>query len=186
MTLSLYWTAEGDEDEHGLKKTIAAFNDGHVEVPDGIDIDTQTDDSMFQIAAKGVLPDNNSSSHGDPRGSDHGNVNEVEKGEAGEGSDVSGEAGTSPTGAPRRLQRRASVRILTPRKRLERGGYASLHDMNHGGEGDIELQARSEGVQSGEAVNPLWGAGSGQEHSGAGLEGAVSSFVGFLKGGTSK
>lgn len=173
-------SADSDNEHHGLKKTIEAFNDGGVlDVPKLVEFTTQTEESLFLMAAKGELFDNftdeedGGGGHDSHHSDEHGvqsTEGETERGAAKDALPASVQAVAEPQPAPglqgapqpRLGGRKASLKMITPRKRVEHGGYTFLTD----GAGDVELTARGGnhpggGTQSGggEAVNPMWGQG---------------------------
>lgn len=156
-------TADDDNEHHGLKKTIEAFNDGGVlDVPKMVEFTTQTEEVLFIMAAKGEIFDASKEEEigADSHGDSHAAHDALEGVEGGPTDAPSVEAVAAPTdGSPRRLGgRKGSLRMITPRRRLEHGGYTFLSEG-----GDVELTPRgghhtgTDTHTGGEAVNPMWG-----------------------------
>jgi hypothetical protein len=128
------------------------MNDGYVEDNPGVDFHTQTEEDLFEMAAKGQIISVSAGTAENGGAEKHA--------EAEGASDVVAASSPVSPSSPK-LHRRTSVRIMTPRRRAEHGGYAML---NETGEDDLELRSRGAGTQiGGEAANPMWeGAEEGQ------------------------
>jgi hypothetical protein len=157
----------GEDDEHGLKHTIAAFNDGHIDTAEvnGVEMLTQTEDALFTIAAGGsssdYVPEPMSYKY-DTAASATDNADATEGASALEevmlGVIRPFHHGAHRRGSVARVPERP-LKFVAPRSRqATKGGYASLDSP---GDGDVEMQGRTRSkkgkdVSGGEAVNPLW------------------------------
>jgi hypothetical protein len=162
----------GEDDEHGLKHTIAAFNDGHIDTDqvNGVEMITQTEEAIFAIAAGGSANDYIPEPQSFKDDADASATDSGEHSPAPESASALEEVVFGVIRPFAAVQRRASVRVRVPErplkfvvphsKQVTKGGYASLDSP---GEGDVELQRRPHkktGDSAGaEAVNPLWNDG---------------------------
>lgn len=135
-----------------------------------MEIETQTEEILFEMAASGhvSVSEEGGGGLGTPREEERTeNEDTVEENAGGKHKFSLLEAVGVPVSVPSpKLTRRHSVRIMTPRKRLEQGGYAALDD-NVDGAGDVEmLSTPGAGAPSNPVGNPMWkGEDEGEEGS---------------------
>lgn len=125
-------------------------------------METQTDDSLLDLVERGESAELEATS-----------AKHIEHGRSTRG--VGMEAVGGPLSPRRRLSRRYSARLMAPRNNKPvHGGYSALTlgdpvaaAADHAG--DVEMQARGEGLYAEPAVeNPLWEVGGGGAREGQG------------------